>query len=137
MSPKDVVRSYHEALWRDGDLGAVERFWAPDAKVHMTGFEGTAVDVVHEDVTRYFGAFTNIDTSIEDLLGDGDKVALRWATAGDHVGPYGDVPASGKRITMRGVDVFRVEGERIVECWSMWDGLDVYDQFGLLPEGLA
>jgi energy-coupling factor transporter ATP-binding protein EcfA2 len=28
-----------------------------------------------------------------------------------------------------------IAGDRIVECWSMWDGLDVYAQRGVLPEG--
>jgi predicted ester cyclase len=62
---------------------------------------------------------------------------LRWATSGRHVGPYGDIAATGRRITMRGIDILRIEGAQIVECWSMWDGLDVYDQLGVLPEGLA
>jgi steroid delta-isomerase-like uncharacterized protein len=135
-NPKDVVRAYHESLWRDGDLGAVDRYWAADAVVRMSGFEGTAVDVVRADVDRYFGAFAAVETQIDDLLADGAKVVLRWTTSGDHVGPYGDIPATGKRITMRGIDIFRVDGERIVECWSMWDGVDVYAQLGVLPEGL-
>jgi predicted ester cyclase len=132
--PKAIVRAYHESLWRDGDLGAIDRYWTPGAVVHMTGFDGDALDVVRADAQRYLGAFTGIETRIDDLLGDGDKVVLRWATAGDHVGPYGTITATGKRITMRGVDIFRVSDGRIVECWSLWDGLDVYEQLGVLPE---
>jgi predicted ester cyclase len=134
---KDLVRAYHERLWRDGDVSAIGELWSPDAAVHMTGFDGTAVDVVHEDVTRNVGAFTEVETAILDLLGDGDRVVLRWETSGRHVGPYGDIAATGKRITMRGIDILRVADGRIVECWSMWDGLDVYGQLGALPEGLA
>ncbi|OLT12417.1 hypothetical protein BJF78_04270 [Pseudonocardia sp. CNS-139] len=140
MSPeanKQVVRTYHERLWRDGDRSAIDEFWWPDATVHMTGFDGTAVEVVREDVDRYLGAFTDVRTEIEDLLGDGDRVVLRWATTGRHVGPYGDVAATGRQITMRGIDILRLRDGRIVECWSMWDGLDVYGQLGVLPEGLA
>jgi predicted ester cyclase len=140
VSPHDnkrLVRAYHEKLWGRADQSAIAEFWAPDATVHMTGFDGTAVDVVHEDVTRYFGAFTEVETRIEDLLADGDRVVLRWATSGRHVGPYGDIAATGKRITMRGIDILRIEGALIVECWSMWDGLDVYGQLGVQPEGLA
>ena len=129
-----LVRRYHERLWRDGDTAAIGEFWDPAAVVHLTGYDSTAIDAVHADVSRYFAAFTRVETEIEDLLVDGDKVVLRWATAGDHVGPYGAVAATGRRVTMRGVDVLRVRGGRIVECWSMWDGLDVFDQLGVLPE---
>jgi predicted ester cyclase len=134
---KELVRRYHERLWGEGDRSAIDEYWSPDAVVHMTGFEGTAVDVVRADVDRYFGAFTDVRTEILDLLGDGDRVVLRWETSGLHVGPYGDIAATDKRITMRGVDILRVADGRIVECWSMWDGLDVYDQLGVLPPGLA
>jgi hypothetical protein len=37
---------------------------------------------------------------------------------------------------MRGTDVFRVDGGRVVELWSLWDGLDAYRQLGVLPDGL-
>lgn len=132
---KATVSAYHYALWRDGDKGAIDRYWHPEAKVHMTDFEGTAVDVVREDVERYFGAFTEIETRIEHLVAEDDRVVLHWSTAGTHVGPYGDVAATGKRITMTGMDLLRLEDGRIVECWSMWDGLSVYDQLGVLKIG--
>ena len=61
---KAIVAAYHEALWQGGDKGAIDRTWSPDAKVHMTDFEGTAVDVVRADVERYLGAFTEIETRI-------------------------------------------------------------------------
>ncbi|WP_421989342.1 ester cyclase [Roseococcus sp.] len=131
----DLVAAYHHALWRDGDQGAIDRYWDPAAVVHMTDFEGTAVDVVREDVTRYFGAFAEIETRIEHLVAEGDRVVLHWTTSGLHVGPYGDVAATGKRITMTGMDLLRLAGGRIVECWSMWDGLSVYDQLGVLKIG--
>lgn len=132
---KLTVAAYHHALWRDGDKSAIDRYWAPDAKVHMTDFEGTAVDVVREDVNRYFGAFEQIETTIEHLVAEGDRVVLHWSTSGLHVGPYGEVAATGKRIAMTGMDLMRLQDGRIVECWSMWDGLSVYDQLGVLKIG--
>lgn len=130
-----LVAAYHEALWRDGDKGAIDRYWAADAVVHMTDFEDTAVDVVRADVERYFGAFTEIETRIDHIVAEGDTVVLHWTTSGLHVGAYGDVPPTGRRITMTGMDLFRLDHGRIAECWSMWDGLSVYDQLGVLKIG--
>lgn len=132
---KELVRTYHHRLWGAGDRSAIDEFWAPDAKVHMTGFDGTAVDVVRQDVDRYFGAFTEIATKIENLLADGAIVTLHWSTTGRHVGRYGEIEATGKAIVMTGIDLLRIEGGRIVECWSMWDGLSVFDQMGVLKIG--
>ncbi|MCB1487337.1 MAG: ester cyclase [Bauldia sp.] len=132
---RDIVTAYHNAVWRDGDKSAVDRYWDPDAEVHMTDFDGTAIAVLHADIDRYFAAFTDIETSIEHLVAEADKVVLHWTTSGKHVGPYGDVAATGKRITMTGMDLLRIDGDRIVECWSMWDGLSVYEQLGVLKIG--
>ena len=130
-----AVTAYHQALWRDGDRTAIDRYWHPNAIVHMTDFDGTAVDVVRQDVDRYFGAFTGVETRIDHLVAEGDDVVLHWTTSGLHTGPYGEVAATDKRITMTGMDLFRLVDGAIVECWSMWDGLSVYDQLGVLKIG--
>lgn len=132
---KALVERYHTELWANGDKSAIDRYWSPDAKVHMTDFDGTAVDVIHEDVERYWGAFDAVETRIDHLVAEGDRVVLHWTTSGQHIGPYGDVAATNKRITMTGMDLLRLADGKIVECWSMWDGLSVYDQLGVLKIG--
>jgi len=132
---KALVQAYHTELWANGDRSAIDRYWSPDAEVHMTDFDGTAVDVIREDVDRYWGAFTEVKTTIHHLVAEDDRVVLHWSTSGLHVGPYGEVAATGKRITMTGMDLLRIADGRIVECWSMWDGLSVYDQLGVLKIG--
>ena len=91
--------------------------------------------MLRADIDRYFAAFTDIETTIEHLVAADDKVVLHWSTTGKHVAPYGEIAATGKRIAMTGMDLLRLEGERIVECWSMWDGLSVYEQLGVLKIG--
>lgn len=138
MTPTELVESFHLELWASGDQAALDRYVAPDARTVMTGFEGSTLDVMREDVERYFGAFTDVVTEIVELLGDGDRVVLWWRTTGTHTGPYGDIAPepTGRSITMEGVDVFRIAGQRIVEVRSFWDAAAVYRQFGLLADGL-
>ncbi|AJE46867.1 ester cyclase [Celeribacter indicus] len=132
---KRIVRTYHRSLWGEGDTAVIDLYWSPEAEVHMTDFDGTAVDVVREDVERYFTAFTDQRTTIHHLVAEGDSVVLHWSTTGRHVGPYGGIAATGKQITMAGMDLLRLADGKIVECWSMWDGLAVYDQLGALKIG--
>ena len=138
MDPAETVRTFHLQLWEQGDVGAIDQFVAPDAKTVMTGFEGSTVDVMREDVERYQGAFTDVSTEIVDLIAQGDRVVMSWRTLGTHVGPYGDIAPepTGKQIAMEGVDFFTVTDGRIVEVRSFWDAAEVYRQFGLLADGL-
>ncbi len=128
----DIVREYHTRLWAKGDLSAVEDYWLPTAEVHMTGFDGNGMDVVKADVERYFKAFKEVETQINHLVSEGDTVVLHWTTSGLHVDTYDDIPATHKRITMTGIDLLRLSEGRFAECWSMWDGLSVYEQLGVL-----
>ncbi len=127
-----VVRDYHERVWVHDDLSALDDCWSPSAAVAVTGFADSTIDAIREDVLRYRGAFSDVRASILDLIGQGDKVVLHWETTGHHVGPYGSIGATGRDITMTGVDIFRVADGLIVECRSLWDGLSVYEQMGVL-----
>jgi predicted ester cyclase len=138
MTPAEVVSTLHRELWGTGDRTAIDRHVAPDARTEMTGFEGSTIETMREDVDRYFAAFSDVSTEILDVIESGDRVAMWWRTVGTHTGPYGEIAPepTGKRVTMEGVDLFRVIGERIVEVRSFWDAAAVYRQFGLLGEGL-
>jgi steroid delta-isomerase-like uncharacterized protein len=133
-----VVRAFHERLWGASDATAIDDLVAPDAVTEMTGFSGSTVDVLRDDVARYQGAFTDVSTEILELIADGHRVAMWWRTSGTHVGPYGDIApeATGRRITMEGVDFLTVTAGRITSVRSFWDAAEVYRQFGLLAEGL-
>lgn len=135
QSNKALVRAYHTELWENGDKTSISRYWSPEAKVDITDFDSNAIDAIEDDVTRYWGAFNDVKTEIKALIAEDDKVVLHWETSGFHFGPYGDVAATNKRITMAGMDILRIENDLIVECTSMWDGMSVYDQLGVLNIG--
>ena len=138
MNPTALVKAFHLELWGNADPSAVGRYMAPDVRVAMTGSEGSTIEVMIDDVERYFGAFTDVATEIIELMGDGDQVVLWWRTSGNHTGPYGEIAPepTGRRITMEGVDFYRVADDTITEVRSFWDAASVYRQFNLLADGL-
>ncbi len=138
VTPAELVRTMHLELWGASDPTAIDRYISPDARTVMTGFEGSTIEVMREDVERYHGAFEDVQTEIVELIDAGDKVVLWWRTTGTHTGPYGDIAPqpTGKQITMEGVDIYTVADAKIVEVRSFWDAAEVYRQFGLLADGL-
>jgi steroid delta-isomerase-like uncharacterized protein len=76
------------------------------------------------------------DRSIDDeVLAVGDKVVENWTFAGTHTGDFMGVPATGKRVTVRGTEIWRVQDGMIVERWGTIDSGSVMQQLGLVPEG--
>jgi len=52
------------------------------------------------------------------LVADGDRVVNHSRTTGTHTGEFLGIPATGKRITVDHVEIWRIEGDKIVEQWG-------------------
>jgi steroid delta-isomerase-like uncharacterized protein len=86
-------------------------------------------------------AFPDARQTIVKELASGDWVVQEFTVAGTHTetlaAPDGEVPATNRRVTTRGVQVLRVQGGRIVEEHVYFDELQLLGQLGLLPEPAA
>ena len=71
--------------------------------------------------------------SLEEVLAEGNKVAVRLTFSGTHQGEFMGLPATGKRFTIAGMNVFRVEGSKIAENWPQLDMLGLLQQLGAIP----
>jgi steroid delta-isomerase-like uncharacterized protein len=72
--------------------------------------------------------------TVHDVVAEGDKVVVRWTNAGTHVGEFAGIPATGRAFTIGGIDVYRVDGDRLAEHWHQLDQLSMLGQLGLLPQ---
>jgi predicted ester cyclase len=52
---------------------------------------------------------------------------------GTHNGPLMGIPATGKPVTVGGIDVFRIAGGQIVELWQHFDQVGMLQQLGVIP----
>jgi steroid delta-isomerase-like uncharacterized protein len=84
-------------------------------------------------VTAYRTAYSDLQLSVEDLLAEGDKVAVRWTARGTHTGPLGDIPATGKQVMMTGISVLSIAGGKVAEQYTNWDTLGMLQQIGVVP----
>lgn len=75
-------------------------------------------------------AFPDFTASTEDLVVDetSGKVAIRWSAVGTHRAEFLAYPATGRRITFRGIEIIRIQRGKIIERWGEWDGRDLAEQ---------
>jgi steroid delta-isomerase-like uncharacterized protein len=78
-------------------------------------------------------AFPDARFDPEYLVADDDHVCVAYKLTGTHKGPFLDIPATGKRIEVRGVQVGRFENAQIVERWGSTDELGIMQQIGAIP----
>lgn len=106
---KDVVRRYYDQVINGRDLDAVEEYFA-DERI---------VAGVRSGCFSYFQAFPDLHVSLEELIGEGDRVFLRSTLTGTHDGEYKGVPATGRQIATEAAEVFRIGDGKFVGYWCL------------------
>jgi len=71
------------------------------------------------NIRNRLAAFPDLTTVVEQLLTVGDTAVLRLRWSGTHSGPYLGVPATGKRVDVRGMTTWRFVDGRVVEDWTV------------------
>jgi predicted SnoaL-like aldol condensation-catalyzing enzyme len=105
---KALIRKVNEALNRM-DLTILDEFMAPDYVDHTNQLRGK------EDARQFYvGIFKDMPDfhrTIEDMIGEGDKVWIRFKTTG--------TAPTGKKVEMVTVSMLRFVNGKAVEGWTV------------------
>ncbi|MCX5599233.1 ester cyclase [Streptomyces phaeochromogenes] len=77
--------------------------------------------------------FPDLQISVEDMFGAGDKVAVRVHFRGTHRGTFQGIPATDRQVSFRSVELYRIEGDRIAEEWVAPDMISLMQQISPTP----
>lgn len=83
--------------------------------------------------TGFRAAFPDLNISVEQLVADENNVAIAYTITGTHQGDFLGIPATGRHIKARGVQIARFENGQIVERWGSSDQLGILQQIGINP----
>jgi steroid delta-isomerase-like uncharacterized protein len=133
---KQLVDAFIQELFTKGDLDAVDHFLHPDFVDHdppipdaPTGAEG-----MRRAGVMFRQALPDWHSEIGQLVAEGDTVVERFRASGTHTGgPLMGVPPTGRTLVLDGINVFRIEDDKIVERWGRLDELGLLRQLGLVP----
>ena len=117
---KALVRAYLQDVYVNHDLGAIDRYLAPDYIQH-SGHATPGREGVKAFFTGLWQAFTEQRFEVDDVIAEGDKAVWRWTMHARHTGPFYGIAATGKTITATGISIVRIAGGRFVEHWGEQD----------------
>ncbi|MBM7787149.1 ester cyclase [Tenggerimyces flavus] len=130
---KQLVDRFIQELFSQGDLGAIDRYLAPTFVDHdppipdaPNGQEG-----LRRAAAMFREALPDWTSTVVRFVAEGDLVVEQFTATGTHKGTLMGVPGTGEKLTLRGMNVFRIEGDRIVERWGQLDDLGLLRQLGL------
>jgi steroid delta-isomerase-like uncharacterized protein len=129
---KAVARRVFEEIFNQGKFEIADQIYAKDFVNHgVTRDIGLKED--QEAARGWRSAFPDLQTKVDKLLVDGEFVTVLWSGGGTNTGTGNGLPATGKKLTGRGITIWRISGGKIREEWSEFDQLRILQQLGLMP----
>jgi steroid delta-isomerase-like uncharacterized protein len=129
---KAIARRAFEEILSHGRFELAKELYARDFVNH-----GIHRDVtLEEDQTALRGwhqAFPDVAVTAEKLMAEGDLVTVYWIARGTNTGTGNGLPATGKKVKLSGITIWRIADGKIKEEWSAFDQLSMMQQLGLLP----
>jgi steroid delta-isomerase-like uncharacterized protein len=129
MEPRELVERLHTELFASEDLATLDRFFAPDVLSHdmPPGFPQGI-----EGVRLFFSAFRegmpDVEVRIDEIIVEDDRAAVATRIEGTHTGALMGLEPTGRRISVRGIDMVRVADGRIVEHRGLTDTVGLLRQ---------
>ena len=125
---KEVVRRYAEAFNR-GDLAALHALLADDAEIQ--GVMGKGLFERVEPIWRQLIEGYGIQLHIQEMVAEGNRVAVRYTETGTFKAPaFGHQP-TGKSYELVALELFEIEDGRIKRRWGARDAASQAKQLGI------
>jgi predicted ester cyclase len=115
---KALMRRIYDEMWNGGDPGpAAEIFARPEG--------------VERFVKEFLQSFPDLQHTVEEMIAEGDRVAVRFSARGTHTAQWLDFAPTGKSILYTGVTLARIAGGKIVEHQTWWDKSGLMEQINI------
>lgn len=129
-STEAVVRCWTENVW-NGRLDLIDEVFASQVRDHnpLPG-QAPGRDGQRQVIELFRSAFPDLFVTAHDVIVSGQSAAVRWSASGTHRGEVLGVAPTGRQVTLRGIDIVRVDDGRITERWGEFDALGLLTQLG-------
>ncbi len=125
---KAVIQQYVEAL-NAGDFGRLRGLFAPDAVIYGALGWGSLDEVLPGWYDLHHGL--QLKLAIEDMIGEGDIVAVRYRESGAFVGPYRGQTPTDRSYELVAIEWFEVRDGKIRRRWGARDSASQARQLGM------
>jgi len=132
---KEAVITLLDEVWSKDNLQIVDQLIAPQYTIrHDPGdpWDGKTLDLTtfKERVKLSHHVFPDQKFYIEDLVGEGDQVAVSWRFTGTHKGSIPGLPTTNKKVNVSGLTIYYFKDGKIIGHWQVVDRLGFVEQLG-------
>jgi predicted ester cyclase len=130
---KAVVRRFIEEVFVEASPAAADELASADFTPHSWPGIQPGVENLKQGQKRITAGISDARMTIEDMIAEGDKVAVRLVSHGRHTGEFMGLPPSGREYDITETHIFRLADGKVSDHWLNADMLGLMQQLGALP----
>lgn len=136
---KEIAQRFPEEVATAGNVDLIDELCAEDVVDYSPTWEVHGRDALKEHLNGFLEAFGDFSATVEDVVAEGDTVAMRVTVRGTHEGEFMGIEPTGRSFEIGNMVFTRIEDGQIVERWVQPDMLGLLRQLGVeaIPEALA
>jgi steroid delta-isomerase-like uncharacterized protein len=129
---REIVRRYFDEVVNEGRLEVVDELFSQDVvfETPIGRFEGP--DGIRMLVSGFRGGFSDLRVDVEEIVGEGDRLAVRVTTSGTNDGDLLGNPPTGKPVSLPFVHFVAFEDGKYHRDQVIYDRLALMEQLGLM-----
>lgn len=133
---KEMAERWYSEVMSEGKTEVIDELCAPDFVDHDP-LPGTTADLagLKDFVAQIRAAFPDMQVTADDIVAEGDRLAVRSTLRGTHEGDFMGIPGSGKKVEVSNYDFVRFESDQAAEHWGVIDSAALMEQIGMAPAG--
>lgn len=130
---KAVLRRFYEQLNRK-NMGVIDELVSTQFIQHASLPGGPGRQGLKDWFAQLRAAFPDFHFTLDDMMAEGDRVAIRMTGRYTHKGEFLGVAPTGKPVVLMKMDFMRLVNGKIVEHWDAADRLGLLQQLGVVPK---
>ena len=131
---KAIVRRLYEEVWNKRRLELVDEIISPSHALHDPNLTDSSVgpDAYKRQVSRFIVGIPDLHFTIEDIVGDKEKLAVAWTISGTHTGEFMGIPPTNKKVYLEGITIHYLVDGKIMDSYISWDVFGMMQQLGVV-----
>ena len=121
---KALIQRLYEEAFNRGDMAIVDEIFSPDFRDNSTPSQAPGVEGVKSYIIAVREGFPDIHVTIEDMIAEADKIAVRTLWRGTHLGTYEGIDPTGKHVIRTMIQLFSIVDGKIAQEWVEGIGLE-------------
>lgn len=130
---KAVFRRFHQEVLLEGRLDAIDDLVDTHVVSHnpIPG-QGAGAAGLKLAMAGFRAAFPDLQSQMQDLIAEGDKVACRFTASATHRGEFLGLQPTGAHFTYEEMVMVRIRSGKITEHWAVADVVDMMVKMGAM-----